>query len=107
MQSIPDEIIAKLKHLPEPERNELLRAGVYEAAHARVSKLQAEIVQCEERIRHFETQYGVSFDQFEAEVLPTLDSLQAHEDYNDWFYWEQVLAEKKALLAELNRIELT
>lgn len=31
--------------------------------------------------------------------MSVLDTLQVHEDYNDWFYWQSVFDEKKNLLA--------
>ena len=91
--------------LPERERNGLLLAGVYEATRARVRQLQAEIAECEVQVRRFEDRYGMSLQRFEAEQLPTLDTLQAHEDYNDWFYWQSVLSEKKNLLASMQQVK--
>jgi hypothetical protein len=91
--------------LPERERDLLIRAGLHEAMRARVSQLEAEIAESEEHIRQFETRYGVPFSRFEAEILPDLDNWQAHEDYNDWFFWQSVLAEKQGLLAVLKQVE--
>jgi len=88
--------------LPERERNSLILAGVYEATRARVRQLQDEIAECERHVRRFEKRYGVSLQRFEAELLPTLDTLRAHEDYNDWFYWQSALDEKKNLLSSFN-----
>ena len=105
MNATSTEILEQLKGLSEQERNHLIRAGLYEAAHARVRQLQDEIAECEAHIRGFEERYGVSFEQFENDVLSQSESLTVHEDYNDWFYWEQVLAEKKQILAELSHIE--
>jgi hypothetical protein len=44
---------------------------------------------------------GLPFAQFERDLLPTLDSPQAHEDYLDWFFWHSVWVEQRALLAKL------
>lgn len=57
-------------------------------------QLQAEIAECEEHLRCFEAHYGMSLQRFEAEQLAGLDTLQAHGDYNDWFYWQAVLDDK-------------
>ena len=89
--------------LPEQERNALLRAGVYEATRARVRQLQTEIAECKQQLRRFEQRYGMPFQRFEAEQLPVLDTLQAHEDYNDWFYWQSVLDDKTRLLASIQQ----
>ena len=42
----------------------------------------------------------MALTRFEAEVLTAADSFQAHEDYNDWFYWQSVLEEKQHELAD-------
>ena len=100
------EIPDTLADLPEQERNLLIRAGLYEATRARIRQLKTEISESKKHVRRFETRYKASFSRFEAENLPILDAMPAHEDYNDWFYWESVLAEKQRLLNELQSIEL-
>jgi len=105
MLQVTLELPDSLLKLPERERSGLIRAGVYEASRARVRQLQAEIAECELEVRRFEKRYGMPFQRFEDELLPTLDTLQAHEDYNDWFYWQSVLNDKKDLLAGVTQIE--
>lgn len=95
------ELPAALAELPEPERTALIRAGLYEATRARRRELEAKVAEAYTHLYQFEQRYGVSFEQFETELLPTLDSLQAHNDYNDWFFWQSVWAEQQALLAKL------
>jgi hypothetical protein len=95
------ELPAALAELPKPERESLLRAGIYEATLARRRELAAKVAEAKAHLQHFEQQYGVPFDRFETELLPTLDSPQAHEDYNDWFFWQSVWTEQQALLAKL------
>lgn len=90
-----------LAGLPEKERDRLIRGGVYEATRARVRQLSKEIADCRAHLQDFEGQYEVSFDRFEAELLPTLDTLQAHEDYNDWFFWQKLLDENQRILSEI------
>jgi len=55
------------------------------------------------RIRQFETRYGTSFTEFEKHVLPNLSSAEAHEDYDEWFFWESVLSRQKDTLEKLLR----
>jgi hypothetical protein len=105
MTQITLEVPDVLANLPEQERSLLIRAGLYEATRAWIRQLEAEIAESKAQIQHFEARYNLSFLQFEAERLPTLDTLQAHEDYNDWFYWQSVLTEKQRLLAELQPFE--
>ncbi len=99
MAPIPIELPDILANLPPAEQEYLLRAGNHEAMRARKQEIAAELDEARAQVRRFEQQYAVSFDQFEADLLPTLDSLQAHKDYNDWFFWQSVLREKQALLA--------
>jgi hypothetical protein len=101
MTSITIEVPEKLQKLPGSERDALFRAGLHEAIRARIRQLNAEAAESSAEIARFERKYGLTFKRFEAETLPSLDTQQAHEDYNDWFYWEAVLAEKQRLLAEL------
>jgi hypothetical protein len=49
----------------------------------------------------------MSLARFESEVLANQDSMQAHLDYNDWFYWQAVSDEKTRQLAELRALDLT
>ena len=101
MMKIPD----MLASLPEEERDRLIRGGLYEATRARIRQLKQEIAESREHLQKFERRYGVSFTQFESEILPTLDTLEAHEDYNDWFFWHSLLAEDERLLSELKWAE--
>lgn len=101
MTSITIEIPDKLRKLPDSERDALIRAGLHEAMRVHIRQLEEEIAESLSEISRFEKKYGVSFEQFEAEMLSSLDTQQAHEDYNDWFYWQSVLAEKQRLLVDI------
>ena len=93
------EVPQSLANLPEQEQALLLRAGLYEAGRKRIRQWEAEITEAEAEIERFESRYGMPFAQFESEALPKLDTLKAHEDYNDWFFWQNVLADRRSLLA--------
>lgn len=101
MAQVLVELPTALAELPEPERASLIRAGLYEATRARLSMLETKLAEAQAHLQHFEQQYHVSFERFERELLPTLDSPQAHEDYLDWFFWHSVWAEHQALLTKL------
>lgn len=102
MTQILVELPAALAELPPTERESLIRAGLYEATRARLRELEAKLAEAKLHLQQFEQQYGLSFERFEAERLPTLDSPQAHEDYNDWFFWQSVAAQQQALLVKLH-----
>jgi hypothetical protein len=95
-----------LTRLPEPERDMLIRAGLHEATRARIHQMRAELAEAKKQIRRFETHYGLSLARFESEILVNQDSIQVHEDYNDWFYWQAVAEEKTRLLADLHGLDL-
>jgi hypothetical protein len=54
-------------------------------------QIRAELTEAMKQVRRFETRYGLSLARFEAEILPNQDSVQVHEDYNDWFYWQAMV----------------
>ena len=98
MMQITVKVPEALGKLPVQEQNILIQAGLWNAASARIQQLQGEIKPAQEAIHQFEMKYGVTLDRFENELLPELDTIQAHEDYNDWFYWVQVRAEKELMI---------
>ena len=101
MTQILVDLPAALADLPPTERDALVRAGLYEATRARIHESEAQLAEATLHLQSFEQRYALSFERFETELLPTLDSPQAHEDYNDWFFWQSVWAEQQALLVKL------
>ena len=73
------------------ERDRLLRAALRIAAKQRARELEKEQREALTHIRRYERKYGVPFAKFERVRLRKLDTVQAHEDYNDWFFWTSVL----------------
>lgn len=101
MSQILIEVPAALAELPASERDSLIRAGLYEATRTRLRELETKLAEAKAHLQRFEQQYGLAFAQFERDLLPTLDSPQAHEDYLDWFFWHSVWVEHRALLTKL------
>lgn len=106
MRQMTIELPDALADLPAQEQALFVRAGLYEAGQARIHQLEVEIAEAQAEMAHFETRYGAPFADFQARILPNLDTLQAHQDYNDWFFWASVLAEKQSLLAKVQRIRV-
>ena len=100
------ELPRSLINLPEQEQRLLLRAGLYEAGRARLRQVEAEIAEAEAKSQRLESRYGMSFAQFESEALPMLDTFQVHEDYNDWFFWQSVLADRRSLFTKISEVTL-
>ncbi|MEZ4705645.1 MAG: hypothetical protein R3A44_00480 [Caldilineaceae bacterium] len=94
-----------LTFLPAQERDSLLRAGLRQAVRSRIERLKVEIGQAARQTTLFEAKYNMPFAQFESDLMPSLDSWQAHEDYNDWFYWQSLLADKQRLLDQLQLLD--
>ena len=65
--------------------------------------MKAELAEAKRQGHRFESRYGLSLARFESEILINQDSIQVHEDYNDWFYW-QAVAEKNALAGRSTRL---
>jgi hypothetical protein len=71
-----------------PETLAVLSAHEQDALlQTQMRRLTAQVEESQQHIGQFEQKYGVSLAQFELEQLPQLDSLEAHQDYNDWFFW--------------------
>lgn len=102
MQMVLD-VPEALVELSSEEREGLFRAGLREALAARAKQIEEEIAEAVSEAQVFADRYQMGFERFERERLQESDNLQIHEDYNDWFYWTSVLAEKQKLLASLHK----
>jgi hypothetical protein len=91
MQQIQLRVPKAIHTLVRDEQDRLLRSALRVAARQRARELAAEQREASANIRRYERKYGMSLAEFEHEKLPGLDSVQAHEDYNDWFFWTRVL----------------
>jgi len=91
MEQIMLRIPKSIELLVGDERDRLLRSALRIAAKQRARELAKERREALTHLRHFERKYGVSFTEFERKKLRALKTVQAHEDYNDWFFWTSVL----------------
>lgn len=103
MTTITLQVPDALANLPNAERASLFQAGLWQAIAMKREQLKREIAETHEQVMVFSNRYGLTFTSFEKELLPNLDSWQAHEDYNDWFFLQSVLEEKQSLLANLSQ----
>jgi hypothetical protein len=103
MTQVTIKVPHKLATLPLAEQDSLLRAGLFEAVRSRMRQLASEIEESKQHIEQYEKKYGISLSQFEVEQLPELDTLQAHEDYNDWFFWRETLRQNQQIMNELQK----
>ena len=100
------EIPQALAALPERERVLLLQAGWYEAWRAGMRQMEDDVADAETHVHYCETRYGMSLARFETAILPTLETVQGHEDDNDWCFWQRVLADKQARRDRIRQIRL-
>lgn len=101
MPQVVIDLPSSLIDLPEPERDVLLRAGLFEAVNARIRNLEHELAEARQQVARFEQRFGRHLAQLEATGLPADASVADHDAYLDWVYWQAVVDEKSALLATL------
>ncbi len=87
------------------ERDRLLRPALRVAAKQRARELEKERREALTHIHRYERKYSVSFSEFERKKLLKLDTLQAHEDYNDWFFWTGALERSNQAADALKKME--
>lgn len=73
---------------------------------ARRVQVEAAISAAGNEVKRLEERYGVSFSTFESEILPDATSQQAHEDYNDWYFWTESRIEHQKFLNTLRGLDL-
>lgn len=86
--------------LPGEERETIISLG----ATLRFSYLKKRLFLAENKVRHFQEQYGITLAQLEAEGLPDDADYRMHEDYIMWGHWADVLDRIKTDIAALEDI---
>ena len=65
-----------------------------------------EMREAKKHIQQFEAQYGMSLSELERQGLPENASVEAHEDYNRWFFWQSVLDRQEKIVKRLRKVSL-
>jgi len=91
--------------LLQPERQRLLHHALRIAAKYRARELEQDCKDARAHIRRLEKKYRATFSQFERKKLRRLNTVQAHEDYNDWFFWTKLLERAERELRALSKME--
>ena len=94
-----------IEKLVGDERDRLLRSALRVAAKQRARELEKERREASTHIRRYERRYGVPLTTFERKKLRSLDSIQAHEDYYDWFFWTRVLERAEQAFDAIKKME--
>lgn len=105
MEQIELRIPKAIETLVGDERDRLLRSALRVAAKQRARELTKERREAVAHIHRFERRYGVSLDEFERKKLRRLDTVRAHEDYTDWFFWTRVLERADRAVDALKEME--
>ncbi len=105
MQQIRLRVPRAIETLVSDKKDRLMRTALRVAAKQRIHELAKEQREAMIHIRRYERKYGVSFAEYERKKLRALDSVQAHEDYNDWFFWTRVLARATEAATALAKME--
>lgn len=90
MNTIQVRVPKSIEQLVEGEQDRLLRVGLRVAAKTRAKELAQAEREATLQVRRLEKKYGITFKAFEKK-LAVINTVQAHEDYNDWFFWKTVL----------------
>lgn len=105
MEQIALRVPKAIGMLASDERDRLLRTALRVAAKQRARELEKERHEALTHIRRYERKYGLPLTPFERKKLRSLDSVQAHEDYNDWFFWTRVLERADKAFDALAKME--
>ena len=87
------------------QQNRLLRPALRMAAKQRTRELEKECREALTNIRRYERKYDATLSQFERKKMRTLGTVQAHEDYNDWFFWTCVRERAQQAIAAMKKME--
>jgi len=86
--------------LPGTERTAIIRLG----AAVRLSYLKKRLFLAESKLQQFESQYGVSLAELDAQGLPDDADHAMHEDYVMWHHWADVIDKVKPDIAALEEL---
>lgn len=90
MNTIQVRVPKAIGQLVEGEQDRLLRVALRMAVKTRAKELMQAQREATANVRRMEKKYGMPFNAFEKK-LGAMNTAQAHEDYNDWFFWVNVL----------------
>ncbi|OQY94637.1 MAG: hypothetical protein B6D41_06920 [Chloroflexi bacterium UTCFX4] len=90
MNTIQVRVPKAIEQLVEGEQDRLLRVALRMAAKTRAKELTQAQREASANVRRLEKKYGMTFNAFEKK-LGAMNTAQAHEAYNDWFFWLNVL----------------
>ncbi|TAH53053.1 MAG: hypothetical protein EYC68_05180 [Chloroflexota bacterium] len=106
MNTIQVRVPKAIEQLVEGEQDRLLRVALRMAAKTRAKELTQAQREASANVRRLEKKYGMTFNAFEKK-LGAMNTAQAHEDYNDWFFWLNVLERVQNARAAMAKLAST
>jgi len=106
MNTIQVRVPKAIEQLVEGEQDRLLRVALRMAAKTRAKELTRAQREASAKVRRLERKYGMTFNAFEKK-FGAMNTAQAHEDYNDWFFWVNVLERVQSARAAMAKLALT
>lgn len=92
--------VMDIAELPAHEMLSILRQG----SVLRLPHLEGRLRNAKEQVQQFELTYGKTLEQFRREGLPENANYQVHEDFIEWEYWHDVLAETEFTVRNVQKI---
>lgn len=100
MAKIKIDVHPALRGLPPQEIKFLIKTSFYDSARKRLLQLKKEAREAKEKITFYEKKYGCSFRELDSKGLPNDAGSDEHDDYLDWFFWEQNYQRNQELIQQ-------
>ena len=90
MRKIELEVPDIIYELPEEEKNKLVNSVFTYSIKERSKVLKKEADRAKAKIKKYQSKYGKDLKSFEREGLKDDSSLDNHDEYMDWYFWQKV-----------------
>ena len=84
--------------LPEKEKSKLFSSVFVNSVKERLKALKEEANEAQKEITKYQNKYSTDLDSFEREGLKDDSSLDEHDEYMDWYFWQKVYDESCKLI---------
>ena len=98
LKKIELEVPDIIYELPEKEKNKLISSVFVNSIKERLEALKDEANEAKEKITKYQNKYSVDLESFEKEGLKDNSSLDEHDEYMDWYFWQKVYDESNKLV---------
>jgi len=90
METIQINVPTGIGQLLENDKKLMIRATRH-VIKERLWELKNRLEESQVKINEFRKKYGIDFNEFEKNITKgELSGASHHEDYNEWFFWENV-----------------